>query len=195
MATEAASVEVLTAEVRTLMVGSRQVTLSVYRQLDEVKFTEMDPFGRVRGTSTGDKRNWIEVVGARKSDHSLCRASIYGPGDEMVDGEVTRVYKHPYLYLHYAKHALATIATVGASEFAYGPQGAVKCHVVWEGEPDSYKAVGLLARVRCRGTCDKEDLWQMANDRMASQLADLTQSVVDYGTASALPLIVLAGLR
>jgi hypothetical protein len=31
-----AKVEVLTAEVRVLMVGSRQVTLSVYSQLDEV---------------------------------------------------------------------------------------------------------------------------------------------------------------
>jgi hypothetical protein len=43
-----ATVEVLTAEVRVLMVGSRQVTLSVARQLDWVERSELEPFGRVR---------------------------------------------------------------------------------------------------------------------------------------------------
>ena len=42
-----ATVEVLTAEVRVLMVGSRQVTLSVYRQLDRRPSDEVEPFGRV----------------------------------------------------------------------------------------------------------------------------------------------------
>jgi hypothetical protein len=43
-----ATVETLTAEVRVLIVGSRQVTLSVFRQLDEVHPEEIKPFGRVR---------------------------------------------------------------------------------------------------------------------------------------------------
>lgn len=43
-----AQVEVLTAEVRALMVGKRQVTLSVYRQLDLVPSDQCNPFGRVR---------------------------------------------------------------------------------------------------------------------------------------------------
>ncbi len=65
--THAANVEVLTAEVRVLMVGSRQVTLSVARQLDEVKPDDVTPFGRVRTGTT--KRPWyaaelLEVVGA-----------------------------------------------------------------------------------------------------------------------------------
>jgi hypothetical protein len=42
-----ATVEVLTAEVRVLMVGSRQVTLSVYGQLDLVRPDHIEPFGRV----------------------------------------------------------------------------------------------------------------------------------------------------
>jgi hypothetical protein len=42
-----ATVETLTAEVRVLMVGSRQVTLSVYGQLDEVGPEDIEPFGRV----------------------------------------------------------------------------------------------------------------------------------------------------
>lgn len=48
MTAETATVEVLTAEVRVLMIGSRQVTLSVARQLDEVEPGDITPFGRVR---------------------------------------------------------------------------------------------------------------------------------------------------
>lgn len=55
--TTTATVETLTAEVRVLMVGNRQITVSVARQLDwfEVDDDEAQdfrPFGRVR---TGDK--------------------------------------------------------------------------------------------------------------------------------------------
>ena len=46
-----ATVEVLTAEVRVLQVGRRQVTLSVVRQLDWADPADVEPFGRVR---TGD---------------------------------------------------------------------------------------------------------------------------------------------
>ena len=47
MTTQTATIETLTAEVRVLMVGSRQVTLSVYRQLDRCKSDQIEPFGRV----------------------------------------------------------------------------------------------------------------------------------------------------
>jgi hypothetical protein len=42
-----ATVRTLTAEVKVLMVGNRQVTLSVYRQLDAVRPDQIEPFGRV----------------------------------------------------------------------------------------------------------------------------------------------------
>ena len=42
-----ATVETLTAEVRVLMVGNRQITMSVAKQLDEVPFAEIEVFGRV----------------------------------------------------------------------------------------------------------------------------------------------------
>jgi hypothetical protein len=42
-----AAVEVLTAEVRQLTVGNRQVTLSMFRQLDQVDSDHCEPFGRV----------------------------------------------------------------------------------------------------------------------------------------------------
>lgn len=43
-----ATVEALTAEVRVLMVGNRQVTLSVAKQLDHLGLDELEMFGRVR---------------------------------------------------------------------------------------------------------------------------------------------------
>lgn len=42
-----ATVETLTAEVRVLMVGSRQITMSVARQLDTVDLMAMIPLGRI----------------------------------------------------------------------------------------------------------------------------------------------------
>jgi hypothetical protein len=54
MSQTTATVEVLTAEVRVLMVGSRQVTLSVFNQLDETFYwSQFVPFGRVRPKERG----------------------------------------------------------------------------------------------------------------------------------------------
>ena len=74
---ETATVELLTAEVRVLMVGSRQVTLSVARQLDVVHIGDIRPFGRIR---TGMRKPFasidlIEVIGAA-DDGALARSSV-----------------------------------------------------------------------------------------------------------------------
>jgi|SRR6516165_11764261 hypothetical protein len=45
---QTATVETLTAEVHVLKVGSRQITLSVAKQLDDVPYEDMEPMGRVR---------------------------------------------------------------------------------------------------------------------------------------------------
>jgi hypothetical protein len=68
---DTATVEVLTAEVRVLMVGSRQVTLSIAKQLDRVSLRRMEPFGRVR---IGDVDNL--VIGRSREDGSLVTAPI-----------------------------------------------------------------------------------------------------------------------
>ena len=79
MTTTAARVEVLTAEVRVLMVGSRQVTLSVFRQLDRVDSALIEPFGRVRDNPADPGSDRVVVVGrsARPADHgALARSSL-----------------------------------------------------------------------------------------------------------------------
>ena len=76
-----AHVQVLTAEVRTLMVGSRQVTLSVYNQLDFVPHSQIKPFGRVN-PKEGD-RHALYVVGKDKAGGSLVRARTPYKGEEL----------------------------------------------------------------------------------------------------------------
>ena len=64
-----ATVELLTAEVRVLMVGSRQVTMSVFNQLDVVHPDCVEPFGRVNF----GEGSFLWGVGKRKFDSSLVR--------------------------------------------------------------------------------------------------------------------------
>ncbi|AYR01663.1 hypothetical protein SEA_SCARLETT_63 [Mycobacterium phage Scarlett] len=57
-----AAVEVLAASVRVLQVGNRQVTQSVYRQLDYLPVWDMHFFGRVRAAAR-PLHGEIELVG------------------------------------------------------------------------------------------------------------------------------------
>ena len=66
------TVEVLTAEIRVLQVGSKPVALSAARQLDSVDATEIKPFGRVR-IDPKPAAGLIEVIGS--VDGILARSS------------------------------------------------------------------------------------------------------------------------
>lgn len=97
-----ATVETLTAEVRVLMVGNRQVTLSVYKQLDEyLSEPGWVNFGRVRsGTLYPHRydcdRPWLkrmrvahmEFVGSHNGE--LKRASLNKEEFGAVDIDVQR---------------------------------------------------------------------------------------------------------
>lgn len=67
-----ATVETITAEVRVLMVGNRQVTLSVYRQLDAVDLKNVEPFGRVND----GKEACLWVVGREIKTGALVKAEV-----------------------------------------------------------------------------------------------------------------------
>jgi hypothetical protein len=98
MTTTAARVEVLTAEVRVLMVGSRQVTLSVLAQLDAAAFDEIEPFGRVRPRSFS--RFETHVVG-RDGGGALVRSwlpeRVAWPKDR--DGALRPEWSGNYLWI------------------------------------------------------------------------------------------------
>jgi hypothetical protein len=79
-----AMVETLTAEVKTLTIGRRQVTLSVYRQLDYIRYEEIEPFGRVNDSCDlkpdpylGIPPNpyTVFVVGRRRDTGTLARSA------------------------------------------------------------------------------------------------------------------------
>ena len=74
--TTTATVQTLTAQVRVLMVGSRQVTLSVFRQLDFAAIDDINIFGRVRDPSDYSV-NGIHVIGDSKNTGALCRGVFY----------------------------------------------------------------------------------------------------------------------
>ena len=71
-----ATVKTLTAEVRCLMIGNRQVTLSVYRQLDEVGCHDIEPFGRVSDArdSARGQSGAVHVVGRKMKGEALVRS-------------------------------------------------------------------------------------------------------------------------
>jgi hypothetical protein len=69
-----ATVETLTAEVRVLMVGNRQITASVAKQLDQVRIMEIEVFGRISIAFRNDFADgW--VIGRRRSGSDLVIAA------------------------------------------------------------------------------------------------------------------------
>jgi hypothetical protein len=68
------TVNTLTAEVRVLMVGSRQVTLSVYGQLDYIPDTRITPMGRVAPKDA--RQDWVYIVGKDNETGALARSSL-----------------------------------------------------------------------------------------------------------------------
>jgi hypothetical protein len=75
--TTTATIETLTAEVRTLVLGSRQITLSVAKQLDIVDLSQLRIFGRIKVNITKYKHY---VIGADR-DGQLALAQYWPLGN------------------------------------------------------------------------------------------------------------------
>ena len=88
-----ATVEVLAAEVRVLMVGSRQITLSVYRQLDWARYNDILPFGRVNDGPRVRRR--IYVVGRESWSGVLVRSMLDLPTRPQLDAIKDGTYPMP----------------------------------------------------------------------------------------------------
>lgn len=67
-------VERLTAEVRVLVIGKRQVTGGMYKQLDWVAPDLVEPFGRVRSSVYAMPKAHFEVVGRHRETGCLVRS-------------------------------------------------------------------------------------------------------------------------
>ena len=176
---ETATVEVLTAEVRVLMVGSRQVTLSVARQLDQVPLEAVEPFGRVRVRDADAD----QVIGRSRKDGSLVLANF------------TPLYRvqRTWIDAHDLDPGAPSLPVVCTRTcFVHG-----SAHVQFEG-----RDVGLIsgAYAECGnphqwgGSCGH---WDPGAHRQSirAAIAEHDRAADLHEAAAALPLIVLAGLR
>jgi hypothetical protein len=167
-----ATVEVLTAEVRVLQVGRRQVTLSVVRQLDWADPADVVPFGRVRTGDTPPGR--VRAVGSSGSRDVKSAASVEIIGS--ASGILVRS----------ASWRTVLTCTSGRDIAACPEARAI------EAELDRFKVRGQPPQ---RMTPE----YQRVFDRFAGhQVHDWVRYDPDQETFEewqALPLIVLAGLR
>jgi hypothetical protein len=128
-----ATVAVLTAEVRVLMVGSRQVTLSVYRQLDRVDpmEIEIEAFGRV---SDSYDEKW-----ARELEYGHM---VFVIGREPETGALVRSYRE-----------WATPWSVAINDLVVTAQwGQLPRHINVDGRKAEVHAPALEGWKSCNGT-------------------------------------------
>lgn len=92
---ESASVEVLSAEVRVLQVGSLQLTRSMYWQLDEAAPKKFQPFGRVKDNKRPLK-DGVLLVGRDSRTGALVRCHALPPNWSPTDG--------PEAFTHWMRH-------------------------------------------------------------------------------------------
>lgn len=93
MTAQQATVETLTAEVRTLVVGARQVTLSIANQLDVVPLDELRVMGRISLRKDGQHvigsdRNGVLSLATYDPDPISTIWRLY-PGDSLGGGYIT----------------------------------------------------------------------------------------------------------
>jgi hypothetical protein len=212
-----ATVEVLTAEVRVLMVGSRQVTLSVYNQLDEVPHSGVEPFGRVNPKDA--ERGRIYVVGRDRETGVLVRSKAPHWNEVMKVGE----YARPACAMR--TEAIATVDTF-ADVDEDGLRDAIRRaavvigRLIASGLLEEFTSRNLLTDAVRSGLKTQAAIWvsqtvEAARESdAASADGELERQAMDligaYSNArsravsraalfgaewSALPLIVLAGLR
>ena len=188
---QTAHVETLTATVRTLVVGSRQVTLSVARQLDWVDITELNVMGRVR-LSKGDH---TEVIGSKVKDGSLAIARLsWGHWamvphfcgeefDEVAEGAITVCSGiRPNPQDEYALRVYGVRFTMSTPKY---DSSVKRCDV--EGH--------VYGRGKCEGFEASPATIELIRKEVARQAEEISRRRRLIEAAEDAPLIVLAGLR
>jgi hypothetical protein len=179
-----ATVEVLTAEVRVLMVGSRQITRSVYRQLDWHDPRDMEVFGRVNEGDSGD----VEIIGKLRSDGSLVRGLIGRPywSSEADSDDFTHWARHEDVPV---RHSVVVWETESGEQF----------HWIYRGSASSKKfqspSGGKCTSWSPAEDCDVQYLRESWRVDAQSDVEKFLIRRRAHELAKKLPLIILAGLR
>jgi hypothetical protein len=203
---QSARVDVLTAEVRVLMVGSRQVTLSVFRQLDTLWTTDQfEPFGRVRDGRASSSRE-VQLVGRDTTTGALVRYTSEPPDWSRWEGP--RSFRHwlrhqkglkggPYPVAQSRNRSVMWTGQQQPNDYQIcdGPYG---WHVD-DGEPPNalrYRSEDGLQEYRNkRCAVDLADLKREWSEQAQEELDELLEAEEVHDKLKALPLIVLAGLK
>lgn len=179
MTTTAARVDVLTAEIRVLMVGSRQVTLSVYGQLDQVKPAEIDPFGRVAPRDADP--DYVYVVGASARDAD--RGTLVRSRRESMSALIKR-----------ADGLRDRADMIGERPDLKHERSELVERADYHDRPEHWKRANAIT-----DRLGQLDVWLRHETRTAEELIAESGATIDAAEDAAqwaaLPLIVLAGLR
>jgi len=207
-----ATVETLTASVHVLMVGNRQITLSVARQLDREAYSALEPMGRVRLSNDLG----CHIIGRRLADGALVIAAHpeggYWELPELRDGVTvcSRVKRSKRRQTHWlvdlpnarqafvldtaetrckVEHRAHWTSPNSADVHTWDPShSAITGHQgPWTHHPET---------PQCEPAVDWQDGAEVAAVRVWDQLkSDYQHDESELREAQALPLIVLAGLR
>lgn len=211
-----ATVETLTAEVRALMIGHRQVTLSVYRQLDFVDEAECEPFGRVNDGKQ-EQGYGVYVVGRHLSTGALVRAHMKPPmppsqWNKRVEDDAAQ---GAFVVGQGRSNRYSTDGWVKADDDGYvSPCGRWRVEsydaIPWRAQGAVIDQVGDYKHVVCIPSSAPVDLalkpgaWTYSDDEQArltiqknarEALQVVTRHKARHEELAALPLIVLAGMR
>ena len=185
--TATATIETLTAEVRTLVVGSRQVTLSIAKQLDIVDLSRLRVFGRVHISKDPNY-----VIGA-DTDGTLA-LSKYTNGYMYFDRPLIGPCDHDGGHIIVCatgrqQNGQVYRLTLDGVEFEILTDATQPCGI--EGHTSRYRG----------NDPDECDGWQTNGHRdqisqsLQSQLAEQADKKALHKAAAESPLIVLAGLK
>lgn len=188
----AATVKTLTAEVRTLVVGNRQVTMSVFNQLDIVKPFEIEVMGRVR-PSKDALAHEVYVIGRHVATSALVRSSIFRENyieSRMEDDKKRMTYADMWaMRARYKLSRYDSDITIDSTADAILKRG--ECRFYNDGDAINYiteenliDAEGLLPQAILN-----QEMW------IAQHLTEWQRSMAIAAAWEALPLLVLAGLR
>ncbi len=179
--TTTATVQTLAAEVRVLKFGSRQITLSVFKQLDVKPLDEVDVFGRVRTDNGSD--SVVRLVGRHRDTGDLVRSAALAPNWTTAG---------PAEFYHWLFHNYVRLSEQ-ARKNGYRLTAASV-----EGRTLSYSTLNEGGRIECKkpaGSCDTTELERSWREHAVVDLALMVHEANTYAAAQAQPLIVLAGLR
>ena len=183
---DTATIETLTAEVRTLMVGSRQVTLSVAKQLDEVNLKDLEVFGRVkihkdRTHVIGSDQHGALAV-ARYEDHPLFHRPWIGPEHL---GDTGTIYVCSAWKTDY--NGWYSLRFAGGPSFEVDPEAVEKCGNT---DHNGYYSEGA----KCE-SWSSNGMDSIIVAELDSQSREKERMKALHAAAASSPLIVLAGLK